>query len=163
MEEVCRARYGETRAGLHAPLSSPVPLVSICSNQMFSEPRSSGFFGGFVTSAWLFTSLTFKKIYWFLFSWLMIALQYWFDFCHTLTWIAHWCLLLGRKAMTNLDSILKSRDIANKGPSSPSYGFSISRVWIWELEYKKGEHRRTDAFELWCWRRLLRVTWTARR
>ena len=46
------------------------------------------------------------------------------------------CLLLGRKGMTNLDSILKSRDIyfANKGPSSQSYGFSSSHVWIWELD-----------------------------
>ena len=48
------------------------------------------------------------------------------------------CLLLGRKAMTNLDSILKSRDyFANKGPSSQSYGFSSSRVWMWELDYKE--------------------------
>ena len=46
-------------------------------------------------------------------------------------------LLLGRKAMTNLDSILKSRDIANKGLSSQSYGFSSSHVWMWELDYKE--------------------------
>ena len=67
-------------------------------------------------------------------------------------------LLLGRKIMTNLDSILKSRDInfANKGPSSQGYGCDS-----WTI--KKAEHRRTDAFELWCWRRLLRVPWTARR
>ena len=45
-----------------------------------------------------------------------------------------------------------------------SYGFSSSHVWIWELHYKKkAEHQRTDAFELWCWRRLLRVPWKARR
>ena len=44
-------------------------------------------------------------------------------------------LLHGRKAMINLDSILKSRDIANKGPSSQSFGFSSSRVWMWELDY----------------------------
>ena len=44
---------------------------------------------------------------------------------------------LGRKAMTNLDSILKSRDIADKGPSSQSYGFSSSHVWMWELDYKE--------------------------
>ena len=50
------------------------------------------------------------------------------------TW---WCLLLGRKAMTNLDSILKSRDIADKGPPSQSYGFSSSHVWMWELDYKE--------------------------
>ena len=46
-------------------------------------------------------------------------------------------LLLERKIMTNLDSILKSRDIADKGPSSQSYGFSSSHVWMWELDYKK--------------------------
>ena len=45
-------------------------------------------------------------------------------------------LLLGRKAMTNLDSILKSRDITDEGPSSQSYGFSSSHVWVWELDYK---------------------------
>ena len=52
---------------------------------------------------------------------------------------------------------------ANKGPSSPSCGFSSNHVWMWELTIKKAEHRRIDAFELWCWRRLLRVPWTARR
>ena len=66
-------------------------------------------------------------------------------------------LLLERKVMTNLDSILKSKDIANKGPSSQGYGFSSSHVWV------RAEHQRIDAFELWCWRRLLRVPWTARR
>ena len=67
--------------------------------------------------------------------------------------------------MTNLDSILKKQRhyLANKGPSSQSYGFSSSHVWMWELDYKKAEHQRIDAFELWCWRRLLRVPWTARR
>ena len=50
----------------------------------------------------------------------------------------------------------------NKGPSSQGYGFSSSYVWIWELDYK-AERWRTDAFELWCWGRLLRVPWTARR
>ena len=67
-------------------------------------------------------------------------------------------LLLGREVMTNLDSILKSRDIANKGLSSQGYGFS-SESWT----VKKAEHQRIDAFELWYWRRLLRVPWTARR
>ena len=47
------------------------------------------------------------------------------------------CFLLGRKAMTNLDSILKSRDITDKGLSSQSYGFSSSHVWMWELDHKK--------------------------
>ena len=50
---------------------------------------------------------------------------------------------------------------ADKGPSSQSYGFSSSQLWMWELDHK--EHWRTDAFELWSWRRLLRVPWTARR
>ena len=52
---------------------------------------------------------------------------------------------------------------ANKGPSSQGYGFSSGHVWMWELDYKKAECRRIDTFELWCWRRLLRVPWTARR
>ena len=47
------------------------------------------------------------------------------------------CFLLGRKIMTNLNSILKSRDIANKGLSSQSHGFSSSHVWMWELDYKE--------------------------
>ena len=55
------------------------------------------------------------------------------------------------------------RYFANKGPSSQSYGFFSSHVWVWELNYKKAEHQRIDAFELQCWRRLLRVPWTARR
>ena len=50
----------------------------------------------------------------------------------------------------------------NKGPPSQGYGFSSSHVWVWELD-KKAEYQRIDAFELWCWRRLLRVPWTARR
>jgi len=71
-----------------------------------------------------------------------------------------------RKAMTNLESILKSRDItfADKGLSSQSYGFSSSHVYgceSWTI--KEAQHQRTDAFELWYWRRLLRVPWTAKR
>ena len=54
-------------------------------------------------------------------------------------------LLLGRKAMTNLDSILKSRDIVNKGPSSQSYGFSRSHVWMWESDYKENWAQKN-----WC-------------
>ena len=50
----------------------------------------------------------------------------------------------------------------NKGTSCQSYGFSSSHVWMWELDHK-AECRRIDAFELWCWRRFLRVPWTARR
>ena len=71
-------------------------------------------------------------------------------------------LLLGRKAMTNLDSILKYKHyFADKVPSSPSYGFSSGHAWMSELDHKV-EHQKIDAFELWCWRRLLRVPWTAR-
>ena len=74
------------------------------------------------------------------------------------------CFLLGRKAMTNLDDMLNSRDItANRGPSSQSYGFSRIMYGCESWTKKKAEHQRTDAFELWCWRRLLRVPWTARR
>ena len=72
-------------------------------------------------------------------------------------------LLLWRKVMTNLDSIFKSRDIANKGPSIQSYGFSSIMYGCESWTIKKVEHWRIDAFELWCWRRLLRVPWTARR
>ena len=54
-------------------------------------------------------------------------------------------LLLGRKAMTNLDSIVKSRDITDKGPSSQSYGFSSSHVWMWELD-----HKESWALKNWC-------------
>ena len=53
--------------------------------------------------------------------------------------------------------------LANKGPSSQSYSFSSSHVWMWELDYKESRVPTIDAFELWCWRRLLRVPWTAKR
>ena len=52
---------------------------------------------------------------------------------------------------------------ANKGPSSQSYAFSSSHVWMWELDHKELWASRNWCFELWCWRRLLRVPWTARR
>ena len=75
------------------------------------------------------------------------------------------CLLLGRKVMTNLDSIFKSRDITLpkkvrlvKAMVLPVVMYGCER---WTV--KKAEHRRIDAFELWCWRGLLRVPWTARR
>ena len=75
------------------------------------------------------------------------------------------CLLLGRKAMTNLDSILKSRDI-----TSPTKVHLVKAIVFPAVMYgceswtvKMAERRRIDAFELWCWRRLLRVPWTARR
>ena len=75
------------------------------------------------------------------------------------------CLLLGRKAKTNLDSILKSRDITlpTKVHLFKAMVFPIVMYGCESWTIKKAEHGRTDAFELWCWRRLLRVPWTARR
>ena len=79
--------------------------------------------------------------------------------------VASWRLLLGRKVITNLDSILKSRDITlptNVGLVKAM----VFPVVMYECEswtVKKAEHQRIDAFELWFWRRLLRVPWTARR
>ena len=75
------------------------------------------------------------------------------------------CLFLGRKAMTNLDSILKSRDntLPTKVYLVKSTVFSVVMYGCESWIIKKAEHQRTDAFELWCWRRLLRVPWTARR
>ena len=52
---------------------------------------------------------------------------------------------------------------ADKGLYSQNCSFSISHVWMWELDIKKAEHWRIDAFKLWCWRRLLRIPWTAKR
>ena len=75
------------------------------------------------------------------------------------------CLLLGRKAMTNLDSILKSRDItlATKVHLVKAMFFPVVMYGCESWTIKKAEHWRIDVFELWCWRRLLRVPWTARR
>ena len=81
------------------------------------------------------------------------------DFSHRIKRL----LLHGRKAMTNLDRCIKKQrhHFAYKAPSSQSCGFSSSHVCeSWAI--KKAEHQRIDAFELWCWRRLLRVPWTAR-
>ena len=73
-------------------------------------------------------------------------------------------LLLVRKAVTNLESILKSRHFfANKGKSSQAMIFPVVMYRYQSWTIKKAECRRIDAFELWCWRRLLRVPWTARR
>ena len=74
-------------------------------------------------------------------------------------------LLLGRKVMTNLDSILKSRDITlpKKVHLVKAMVFPVVMYGCESWTIKKAEHRRIDAFELWCWRRLLRVPWTARR
>ena len=73
-------------------------------------------------------------------------------------------LLLGRKVMTNLDSIFKSRDITlpTKVRLVKAMVFSVVMYGCEGWTVKKAEHRRIDAFELWCWRRLLRVPWTAR-
>ena len=75
------------------------------------------------------------------------------------------CFLLGRKAMTNLDSILKSRDItlSTKVHLVKVMVFPVVMYGCESWTLKKAEHRRIDAFELWCWRRLLRVPWTAGR
>ena len=74
-------------------------------------------------------------------------------------------LLLGRKVMTNLDSIFKSRDITlpTKVRLVKAMVFPVVMYGCQSWTVKKAESRRIDAFELWCWRRLLRVPWTARR
>ena len=74
-------------------------------------------------------------------------------------------LLLGRKVMTNLDGILKSRDITlpTKAHLIKATVFPVVKYGCESWTIMTAEHRRIDAFELWCWRRLLRVTWTARR
>ena len=75
------------------------------------------------------------------------------------------CLLLGRKAMPNLDSILQSRDITlpTKVCLVKATVFPVVMYGCKSWTTKKTEHQRIDAFELWCWRRLLKVPWTARR
>ena len=83
------------------------------------------------------------------------------DYCHEIK--RH--LLLGRKAMTNLDSILKSRDVTQptKVRLVKAIVFPIVICGCESWTIKKAEHLRIDAFELWCWRRLLRVPWASRR
>ena len=75
------------------------------------------------------------------------------------------CLLLGRNAMTSLDNILKSRDITlpTKVCLVKGMVFPVVMYGCESWTIKKAKHQRIDAFELWCWRRLLRVPWTARR
>ena len=75
------------------------------------------------------------------------------------------CFLLGRKAMTNLDSILKGRDITlpTKVYLVNTMVFPVVMYGCESQTIKKAEHQRIDTFKLWCWRRLLRVPWTARR
>ena len=74
-------------------------------------------------------------------------------------------LLLGRKAMTNLDSVLKSKDITlpTQVPVVKAMVFPVVTYSCESWTVKKAERQKIDAFELWCWRRLLRVPWTARR
>ena len=74
-------------------------------------------------------------------------------------------LLLGRKVMTNLDNVLKSRNttLLTKARIVEDKVFPVVMYGYESWTVKKAEHRRIDAFELWCWRRLLRVPWTARR
>ena len=83
------------------------------------------------------------------------------DCCHEIKR----CLVLGRKVMTNLDSILKSRDIilSTKVRLVKAIVFPVVMYGCESWPIKKAERRRIDAFELWCWRRLLRMPWTARR
>ena len=75
------------------------------------------------------------------------------------------CLLLGRKAMTNLESVLKSKDITLLTivhlVKAMVFPVVMDRCESWTIN--KAEHQRIDAFELWCWRRLLRIPWTERR
>ena len=81
-------------------------------------------------------------------------------YCHSIYFV-----LLGRKIMTNLDSILKSRDftLPTKVRLVKAMVFPVVMYECESWTVKKAERQRIDAFELWCWRRLLRVPWTARR
>ena len=87
------------------------------------------------------------------------------DCSHKIKFLPWKNFFLGRKAMTNLDSILKSRDITLQTKVCIIKGIVFPVVMYryesWTI--KKSEHLRIDAFELWCWRRLLRVPWTAKR
>ena len=88
-----------------------------------------------------------------------------FHFCYKSTIGSKRCLFLGRKTMTDLDSILKSRDITllTKVCIVKAMAFPVVVYGYESRTIKKVECQRTDAFELWCWRRLSRVPWTARR
>ena len=96
--------------------------------------------------------------------------SYWFPFSGEL-WYSYWCksleesYVLGGKVMSNLDSILKSRDITlpTKVHLVKAVVFPAVMYGCESLTIKKAEHQRTNAFELWCWRRFLRAPWTARR
>ena len=87
---------------------------------------------------------------------------------HCRWWLQPWnkrCLLLGRKVMTNLDNILKTRDItlSTKVHLVNTMAFPVVMSGCESWTIKKAERQRIDVFELWCWRKLLRVPWTARR
>ena len=87
---------------------------------------------------------------------------------HCRWWLQPWIkrhLLLGRKAMTNLDNILKNRDITlpTRVHLVKAIVFPVVMYGCKSWTIKKADRQRTDAFELWCWRKLLRVPWTARR
>ena len=97
-----------------------------------------------------------------------VRLYFWGLQNHCRWWLQPWnweMLLLGRKVMTNLDSIFKSRDITlpTKVRLVKAMVFPVVMYGCESWTVKKAECRRTDAFEPWCWRRLLRVPWTARR
>ena len=97
-----------------------------------------------------------------------VRLYFWGLQNHCRWWLQPWNLrrlLLGRKIMTNLDSILKSRDIIlpTKVHLVKAMVFPVVMYGCESWTVKKAERRRIDAFELWCWRRLLKVPWTARR
>ena len=79
---------------------------------------------------------------------------------HISTWLLNNSLIFN-KAKKHIKK--QRHHFANKGPYSQSYGFSSSHVCMWELDHKEGWMLKNYAFELWCWRRLLRVPWTARR
>ena len=82
------------------------------------------------------------------------------DYSHEIKMLAPW-----KKSYDQPSQHIKKQKhyFTNKGPSNQGYGFSGGHVWMWKLVVKKAECRRIDAFELWCWRRLLRVPCTARR
>ena len=107
-------------------------------------------------TSWQIGGETMETVADFIFFWLQITADG--DCSHEIKR----CLLLGRKAMTNLDSILKSRHITlpTKVRLVKAIVFPVVMYGCESWTIKKAEHRRIDAFELWCWRRLLRVPWT---
>ena len=106
----------------------------------------------------------FNKTYYWDVSWFRILDMQYIYHIENNTGLWFRCLLPGRKAMTKLDSILKSRDIIlpTKVHLVKAIVFPVVMYGCESWTIKKAEHRRIDAFELWCWKRLLRVPWTAR-